>query len=99
MRALLIAVAVLVVLGGVVAAAYKPTVDYWEQRSVPKWRRAEVAQGDIVSVVNATGTIKPVLQISVGSFVSGPIDATFQFRDREGNVRRDKNGKPLSIAE
>src|SRR6476646_5319334 len=99
MRWLAITALIVVALTGAVAAGYKPAVDYWEQRSMPKWRTAEVAQGDIISVVNATGTIKPVLQISVGSFVSGPIDANFQFKDREGNVRRDKNGKPLSIAE
>lgn len=39
----------------------------------PKYRTAKVTQGRIESVVNSTGTIKPVRSVSVGSFVSGPI--------------------------
>jgi HlyD family secretion protein len=35
---------------------------------------AEVTRGTIVTVVNSTGEVKPVLSIQVGSFVSGPID-------------------------
>jgi HlyD family secretion protein len=99
MRSLLIAIIVLSVLAGGVAAAYRPALDYWEQRNAPKWRTAEVARGGIVSVVNATGTVKPVLQVSVGSFVSGPIDPEFVMRDRAGNVMLDRNGQPLRIAE
>jgi HlyD family secretion protein len=56
------------------AFAWQPAAYYIQLRNVPKWRTAEVAQGDVVAVVNATGTIKPVLQISVGAFVSGPIE-------------------------
>jgi len=74
-------------------------MEMWEQQSMPKWRTAEVTTGDIVSVVNATGTIKPVLQISVGSFVSGPIDPDFQFVDKDGNVKLDKSGKPVSTVD
>jgi HlyD family secretion protein len=55
------------------AFAWRPAAYYIQLRSVPNWRTAEIAQGDVVAVVNATGTIKPVLQISVGAFVSGPI--------------------------
>lgn len=56
------------------AFGWQPLMAYLQLRSVPKWRMAEVVEGDIVAVVNATGTIKPVLQISVGAFVSGPIE-------------------------
>lgn len=56
-----------------VALAYQPLVAAWRKQNMPKWRTAEVAKGDVVAVVNATGSIKPVLQVSVGSFVSGPI--------------------------
>lgn len=52
---------------------YKPAAEYWQKQNQPKWRTADVAQGNIVEVVNSTGTIKPVLQVPVGSFVSGPI--------------------------
>src|SRR4051812_30029470 len=73
MRTLLILAIILALLAGAALAAYKPAMDYWEKQNAPKWRMAEVTKGDIVSVVNSTGTVKPVLQVSVGSFVSGPI--------------------------
>lgn len=88
MRTLLIGIAVLAVLGGAGAAAYKPALDYWHKRNAPKWRTAEVKEGEIVSVVNATGTIKPKLQISVGSFVSGPIDPEFPIADFNQEVKK-----------
>jgi HlyD family secretion protein len=99
MRTLLILAVVLAVLVGAVAAAYRPAITYWEQQNAPKWRMAEVAQGDIVSVVNATGTIKPVSQVSIGSFVSGPISPNFEMKDADGNPILGKDGKPLRIAE
>ena len=46
---------------------------YWQQRNKPQFRTAKITTGDITSVVNSTGEVKPVLSISVGSFVSGPI--------------------------
>lgn len=49
--------------------------NYWKQRNRPQFRTAEATEGSIVSVVNSTGEVKPVLSISVGSFVSGPIQA------------------------
>jgi HlyD family secretion protein len=99
MRTLVISVVVLALLiaGGVVG--YRPMSDYWQKRNMPKWRMAEVTEGDIVHVVNSTGTIKPVRQISVGAFVSGPIDAEFELRDLDGNRLFDKEGKPLNLAE
>ncbi|MGE0605802.1 MAG: efflux RND transporter periplasmic adaptor subunit [Pirellulales bacterium] len=62
-----------VVLAGAGTAAYKPAMKYWARRNLPVWRTASVEQGSIVSVVNSTGTVKPVLEVAVGSFVSGPI--------------------------
>ena len=64
---------VLLVLAGIGAAAYKPAADYWVKRNRPIWRTATVDQGPIVSVVNSTGTVKPKLEVAIGSFVSGPI--------------------------
>ena len=66
-------VLLIMVLSGIGAAAYKPAVQYWEDRNRPEWRQAEVKQGRITSVVNATGEIKPVLSVLVGCFVSGPV--------------------------
>lgn len=63
----------IVILGGIGAAAYRPLATYWAQRNKPKWRTVEVVEGSLISVVNSTGTVKPKLQVSIGSFVSGPI--------------------------
>ncbi len=99
MRTIVILVVAVLVLAGAIAAGYQPASDYWQRRSMPKWRTADVAEGDILSVVNSTGTIKPVLQVSVGSFVSGPIDATYQLKDRDGKPLFDRFGQPLHIAD
>ncbi len=50
---------------------------YWEQRNRPEFRTIRVTEGSIDSVVNSTGEVKPVLSVSVGSFVSGPIQALY----------------------
>lgn len=68
-----IILAILASLGGLGAFAYGPAKNYWKERNRPQWRLAEVGQGEIVAVVNSTGTVKPVIQVTVGSFVSGPI--------------------------
>jgi HlyD family secretion protein len=99
MRTLVIVVVASLVVIGLGAASWQPLTYYWQLRSMPKWRKAEVVEGPVVSVVNATGSIKPVLQVSVGSFVSGPIDADYQLRDKDGSLLYDKEGLPLSIAE
>lgn len=52
---------------------YKPLAEMQAKRATPNWRTAEVKRGRVVSVVNSTGTVKPVLSVQVGSFVSGPL--------------------------
>ncbi|MDB4339158.1 biotin/lipoyl-binding protein, partial [Rubripirellula sp.] len=47
--------------------------EVWEKRQIPSFRTAKVTRGSLVSVVNSTGEVKPVLSVSVGTFVSGPI--------------------------
>jgi HlyD family secretion protein len=63
----------IIVLAGIGAAAYRPAAEYFAQRNRPRWRTAEVSRGRIVADVKSTGTIQPVLKVSIGSFVSGPI--------------------------
>ena len=64
---------ILAVIAGLGYAAYLPIRSYLAERNKVIWRTAKVEQGSIVAVVNSTGTIKPKLQVTVGSFVSGPI--------------------------
>jgi len=74
MKTLLKILVVLLILAGGIALAYRPVVSWWKARNRPQWRTEQVARGDIVAVVNATGQVKPVLAVSVGAFVSGPIE-------------------------
>jgi len=43
----------------------------------PNYREVAVVRGELVSVVNATGTVQPVLRVQVGAFVSGPIEKLY----------------------
>jgi HlyD family secretion protein len=43
----------------------------------PEYRAAEVAKGDLTQVVTATGALNPVVNVQVGSQVSGIIKALF----------------------
>jgi HlyD family secretion protein len=63
----------LLVVAGLGAAAYRPAMDYWAKRNRTVWRTTKVEQGNIVAVVNSTGTVKPKIEVTVGSFISGPI--------------------------
>jgi len=73
MRTLLKLFVVLLILGGIGAASYRPAMNYWKQRNRPQWRMDPVVRGDISAEVIATGQVKPVLSVQVGAFVSGPI--------------------------
>ncbi len=53
--------------------AFGPFWARWKEHGRISYREAEITQGKIVVVVNATGTIKPVRSVTVGTFVSGPI--------------------------
>ncbi|MCS7044945.1 MAG: efflux RND transporter periplasmic adaptor subunit [Gemmataceae bacterium] len=73
--------------GGWVASG--PVGRYLKERNRVHYREAEVTRGKVVAVVNATGTIKPVQSVSVGSFVSGPIESIYvDFNDevKKGQV-------------
>jgi HlyD family secretion protein len=64
----------------VVLAAALSSVWWWRSRAAataPKYRTAEVDRGSIESVVSATGTIRPVVQVEVGSQVSGTVEKLF----------------------
>jgi|HubBroStandDraft_6_1064221.scaffolds.fasta_scaffold180189_2 HlyD family secretion protein len=63
----------LVVVGGLGSAAYRPAMNYWTTHNRTLWRTSKVEQGTIVAVVNSTGTVKPKIEVTVGSVISGPI--------------------------
>jgi len=63
----------LLVVAGLGAAAYRPALDYWAKRNRTVWRTMKIEQGNIVAVVNSTGTVKPKIEVTIGSFISGPI--------------------------
>lgn len=97
---------VLILLFGAGAAVYKPVTDYFRNLNQIQYRTAEISRGEIVAVVNSTGTVRPVETVQVGSFVSGPIQDLFvdyNVRVKKGdllarvdpriydaNLRRDK---------
>src|SRR5688572_14672778 len=64
-------------------AASRPAAQYLEQRNRPNFRQVEVVRRTISAVVNSSGEVKPVLSVSIGSFVSGPITKLHvDFNDR-----------------
>jgi len=63
----------LVILGVVGAAASGPIKKEVERRNRPTFKTEKVSRGSVTSYVMATGSVKPVLTIKIGSFVSGPI--------------------------
>lgn len=63
----------MVVTGIIGAAVFQPAIRYFGQQSRTNWRTAKVSRGQIVADVKSTGTIEPVLKVTIGSFVSGPI--------------------------
>jgi HlyD family secretion protein len=77
---------------GIVVALVAVAVVWWRVRGAPdkpRFRTAAVEQGRIESVVSATGTVRPVTQVEVGSQVSGTVAelyADFNSRVRKGQV-------------
>jgi HlyD family secretion protein len=64
-----------------------PLLAYWQARNKPTFREGALTRGDITSVVNSTGTVQPVLNVQVGSFVSGPVKTVYV----DFNARVKKN--------
>lgn len=88
MRIFLRLALVVAILGGLGFAGYRPALDYWAKRNLPLWRTANVEEGGMIAVVNSTGSVKPKLQVAIGSFVSGPIlDLYCGFNDE---VKKDQ---------
>ncbi len=89
MRFLVRFLIIVLLLSGVLYAAGTAGLSYWQARNRPKFRFAKVETGDITSVVNSTGEVRPVLSVAVGSFVSGPvirIHGDFNQRVKKGDL-------------
>ena len=67
--------------------AFGPLWTRWKEHSRVNYREAETTRGKVVVVVNATGTIKPVRSVTVGTFVSGPIKSILV--DFNAEVKKD----------
>ncbi len=47
------------------------------KKDTPKFRTAAVEQGELTASVSATGSVRPVIQVEVGSQVSGTLDKLY----------------------
>ncbi|MDZ4820186.1 MAG: efflux RND transporter periplasmic adaptor subunit [Planctomycetota bacterium] len=80
---------VLLLVGVVCWLGYRQLSAYWKVDPALKYRLAKLQTGEIIAVVNSTGTIQPVLKVQIGSFVSGPIEsasADFNSRVKAGQI-------------
>src|SRR5262245_26307624 len=76
-------------LGAAGWAASQQAARYLHERNRPEIVTEKITRGTITEVVNATGTVKPVLSIEVGAVVSGPIvqlNAEFNQRVEKGEL-------------
>lgn len=64
---------ILAVLGAIGFGIYLPLSNFFSAGTEPLWRTVKPEMGDVTQLVNATGSVKPVKSVQVGSFVSGPI--------------------------
>jgi HlyD family secretion protein len=66
---------VLIIVGGVIGAVVWHFTDHGD--AGPQYQTAEIARGDIIEAVTATGTLNPVTNVTVGSQISGNIQKLF----------------------
>ena len=78
---------------GIAWGAYASN-QWWKEKNKPQWRTEQVEQGEITFVVNSTGTIKPVMSVQIGAFVSGPIDSQTRLVEFNEEV---KQGQVLAV--
>lgn len=73
MRTLIKIVVILVLLGSLGYFGVTKGQQWLAERSKPRFRTGKLETGDLRLTVNASGEVKPVLSVKIGSFVSGPI--------------------------
>jgi HlyD family secretion protein len=87
-RRLLTWLLILGILVGGASAGASRAKSWWEERSAPKFLTTTVSRGRVETAVNSTGTVKPMLSVSVGAFTSGPIQRVFV--DFNTEVKKDQ---------
>ena len=65
--------ACLAVLGAIGYFSWGPIAKRIEESNKPRWRTVKALTGTLKQQVSATGTVRPVKKVQIGSFVSGPI--------------------------
>jgi len=91
-RGLIVASAVLLVATGAYLLRGRHAAD--------SYTTTPVTRGDIVRMVNATGTINPVISVQVGTYVSGPIQAIyadFNAQVKKGQLIAKIDPKPFAL--
>ncbi len=88
MRKLIRIIIVLGILGGLGYTGWNRGSTWLKNRRKTEFRTVAVEQGDMRITRNASGEIKPVLSVQVGSFVSGPV--TELFVDFNDEVTKDQ---------
>ena len=91
-----IGIGLVLVGGGTVYSCTRP-------KDEVKWRLAKIERGNITQRINATGAVNPVVQVAVGTQVSGVISALYvdynsivekgQLITRRNDPRRKSKGR------
>jgi HlyD family secretion protein len=105
----------LAVIGAAGYFSWGPIAAQIEERNKPRWRTVEVETGTLRQKVNATGKVRPVKKVQIGSFVSGPIQDLYVEFNQEvkqneilaridprlfaAGVARDKARKATALAD
>ena len=105
----------LAVLGAIGYFSWGPIAKRIEESNKPRWRTSKAVEGTLKQQVSATGTVRPVKKVQIGSFVSGPIVDLFVEFNQEvkqnellaridprlfaANVARDKANLATSMAD
>ena len=108
-------IVILAIIGALGGGIYVWAASAFSGGGVPSWKTVKPEMGNVVQLVNATGSIKPVKSVQVGSFVSGPISKLYaEFNQEvkadellakidprliEANVDRDRAALEISKAE
>lgn len=77
MRRVLRWLIILLVVGGVGTVVVWGLRDWWARATRPHYQTATITRGKVETVVNSTGTVKPKRTVTVGAFVSGPVEKVY----------------------